>query len=119
MTGALLRRCGAVALAILPPAPGLADNLIVTITPLASGAMSKSSNPGRTIVMPRASRIRREPPPVVKPKFWQTPEWEERLAIIGIALFGLALTLLILGVGYVTMDDGAGPREIRVSLGHE
>lgn len=78
--------------------------------------MSKSLKPGRTIVMPRVSRIRREPPPVEKERFWRTREWEKRFAVVGVALVALALALIWVGLGHLTSDDGAPPMEIRLTI---
>jgi hypothetical protein len=78
--------------------------------------MSKSLKPSRTIVVPRASRIRREPPPQEKEKFWLSQEWEQRLAVLGILLFAVALALIWLGIGYLTAGDGAPPTEIRLTV---
>ena len=67
--------------------------------------MSKQFNPGRTIVTPRVSRIRREPVPSGRDeaeKIWRSREWEIRLAIIGIVAFALAIVIITFGVGEYT-----------------
>lgn len=65
--------------------------------------MSKQFKPGRTIVAPPPSRIRREPPVREdKEAVWRSREWEVRLAVIGILLFALAITALSIGIGEVT-----------------
>ena len=79
--------------------------------------MNKSLKPGRTIVMPRVSRIRREPPAVEKERFWRSREWEQRLAVVGVVITAVALALIWIGIGHVTSDDGAPPTEIRLTVG--
>ena len=80
--------------------------------------MSKQFNPSRTVVMPRASRIRRDPPPPQeKERFWRSREWERRLAVIGVGLIAIALALIWVGLGYVTSDDGKAPMEVRLEIG--
>ena len=64
--------------------------------------MSKQFKPGRTVVQPRASRIRREPVREERDLVWRSREWEIRFAIIGMVLFALAITLLSVGIGEVT-----------------
>lgn len=76
--------------------------------------MSKQFNPGRTIVMPRASRIRREPPAKAVERFWQKREWERRFAIAGVILFAIALALIWVGIGYITADHPGPPLEIHL-----
>ena len=81
--------------------------------------MSKQFKPGRTIVMPRASRIRRDPPPVEKEKFWRSRDWERRLAVAGVLLFALALTGLIVAFGHLTWSSDGPPLELTFNAGAE
>lgn len=54
----------------------------------------------------RVSRIRRDPAAVPKLsdgdkklEWWQSDEWEIRLAIVGIVLFALAINIIVLAIG--------------------
>lgn len=69
--------------------------------------MSKVWKPGKKTVelnaAERPSRIRREPVPSAEQQrldkvAWRTPEWEVKLAIIGIVLFALAIDIIIVAV---------------------
>jgi hypothetical protein len=67
--------------------------------------VSKQFKPGRTIVQPPVSRIRREPITdgrAEQEKIWRSREWEIRLGIIGITLFALAIFVILVGGGAVT-----------------
>jgi hypothetical protein len=48
---------------------------------------------------PRVSRIRRDPPPVVKEKLVDPKEIERRDVAIGVIAFALAIFVIILGFG--------------------
>lgn len=67
--------------------------------------MSKPWTPNKKTVELRPSRIRREP---VRPESrldkvqWRTPEWEIRLAIIGIVLFALAINIITVAISAYT-----------------
>ena len=56
----------------------------------------------------RPSRIRRDPALADKPRtvarnaWWESREWEIRLAIVGIILFALSLTFLSVGFSEIT-----------------
>ena len=64
--------------------------------------MSKQFKPGRTIVIPRASRIRRDPVREEKEAFWRSREWEIRLSVVGIVMFALAIAIITLGISNAT-----------------
>ena len=54
---------------------------------------------------PRPSRIRREPPPLEKPKTlkaYPTTERETWIVAIGVLLFGIAIAVIIFGVSEYT-----------------
>lgn len=64
--------------------------------------MSKSLKPSRTVVQPRASRIRRDPPPPPSKieaarSYWDPSEWESWVVVTGVTLFGIALAIIIIG----------------------
>ena len=69
-------------------------------------------------MIPRASRIRRDPPPKEKPKFWLSREWERRLAVIGVVAMAAALSLIWVWLSHMTADDNR-PVEIRLNAGSE
>jgi len=56
---------------------------------------------------PRPSRIRRDPAPFQNPDtlardaWWNSREWEIRLAIAGIVFFALAITALVIDLGEI------------------
>ena len=61
----------------------------------------------------RPSRIRRDPPPLVDPaeaerKAWLSAQWDRRLAIAGVVLFAVAITVIIIGFAAMLgdWDDG-------------
>lgn len=64
--------------------------------------MSKAGKPGRHIVQPRPSRIRRDPParPIaVKPTaLADVAEREAWTVVTGVLLFAAAITIIIIGV---------------------
>jgi hypothetical protein len=71
--------------------------------------MSKQFNPSKPTVEldapPRGSRIRRDPTHVkqddqlARTAWWETREWEIRLAIIGVILFALGINALVVDFG--------------------
>lgn len=73
--------------------------------------MSKQWKPSKPTVelhkpAGRPSRIRREPKPIVHDQhlssrnaWWDSREWEIRLAIIGISFFALAISALVFDIG--------------------
>ena len=75
--------------------------------------MSKILKPAKKTVElqpeARPSRRMRDPVRVAEPEGldkvpWRTPEWEIRLAIIGIILFALAINTLTIGISAITGD---------------
>lgn len=81
--------------------------------------MSKSLKPGRTIVIPRPSRIRRDPVREEKEAIWRSREWEVRLSVAGVILFALAIAIIWVGAGIVTAGPGANEWEVKVKAGSE
>lgn len=82
---------------------------MVTATRYA-GLVIKESNRGKAKVeleKPRPSRIRRDPVHVkqdqqlLKDAWWDSREWEIRLALAGIVFFALAITALVIDIGEV------------------
>ena len=78
---------------------------------IVTGVMSKSaSNRKATVGLtpdapPRPSRIRREPPPLEKPKQLRTyasSEREQWIVVIGVILFALAIAVITFGVSEYT-----------------
>ena len=72
--------------------------------------MTKPSPRKQTVELqppPRPSRIRREPKPIVhaqqlvRDAWWESREWEIRLAIAGIGFFALAITALVIDLGHI------------------
>jgi len=72
--------------------------------------MSKSTPNKKTVELQpaaRPSRIRREPRPIVhdtqlsRDAWWESREWEIRLAIVGISFFALAITALVIDLGHL------------------
>jgi hypothetical protein len=70
--------------------------------------MSKHWNPGKSTVkleQSRPSRIRREPVPLAEQlsrnAWWESRDWEIRLAIAGIVFFALAITAVVVDVGHL------------------
>jgi hypothetical protein len=67
----------------------------------------KSSKPRRETVELRPSRIRREPLHVQQEQqlsrnaWWESREWEIRLAIVGIAFFALAISAAVIDIGHL------------------
>ena len=72
--------------------------------------MMKSNTAKKTVELhkpaARPSRIRREPKPIVHDQqlssrnaWWDSREWEIRLAIIGISFFALAISALVFDLG--------------------
>lgn len=71
--------------------------------------MTKQWKPGKHTVElngpSRPSRIRREPPREesrLDKVQWRTPEWEIRLAIVGIVLFALAINIITVAISAYT-----------------
>ncbi|HVH38359.1 MAG TPA: hypothetical protein VM757_07215 [Sphingomicrobium sp.] len=72
--------------------------------------MSSSKSPRKPPVKlaadaPRPSRIRREPPPLEKPqslRAYPTTERETWIVVIGVLLFGIAITIITLGISDFT-----------------
>jgi hypothetical protein len=72
--------------------------------------MSKPLNPGKKTVelsRSRPSRIRRDPVRAEKPAglannaWWESREWEIRLAVGGIIFFAIAISALVIDIGEV------------------
>ena len=65
----------------------------------------RKSSVGLAADAPRPSRIRREPPPPDKPKSlraYPTTEKETWIVVIGVHLFGIAITIITLGLSDFT-----------------
>lgn len=62
---------------------------------------------------PRVSRIRRDPPPVVKEVFVDPEELDRRSVVIGILSVALAIVVIILAV---SSYNGWTPREYTVQI---
>ena len=65
----------------------------------------RKSSVGLAADAPRPSRIRREPPPPDKPKSlraYPTTEKETWIVVIGVLLFGIAITIITLGLSDFT-----------------
>ena len=64
------------------------------------------SKPGKKTVELQPSRIRREPVRDEGQRLdkvgWRSPEWEVKLAIIGIVLFALAINAVTIGISAIT-----------------
>lgn len=75
--------------------------------PLASGKQSVDLASGEV----RVSRIRRDPPPVVKKKEVHPDEIDRRDAVIGVLAFALAIAVVIIAFSGFR---GWSPREYRV-----
>ena len=68
-------------------------------------ALTKQWKPRRPTVAPRPSRIRRDPPPVVRPAKPPRPyptEREVAVVVIGVILFALAFFVLTFGFSDIT-----------------
>jgi hypothetical protein len=77
--------------------------------PLPSGKTSVNLARGEV----RVSRIRRDPPPVVKEVYVDPEELDRKAVIIGILTVALALVVIILAVGSY---NGWTPREYTVHI---
>ena len=72
--------------------------------------MIKRSKIDKKTVELAPSRIRRDPARTSSPEEaakelrWQSSEWEIKLALIGIALFALAINIVVLGFSAITGD---------------
>jgi hypothetical protein len=75
--------------------------------------MSKAFKSSRKTVeltpAPKPSRIRREPAPAdaalvrkLERIDWRSPEWEQRVVVIGVILFAVALFVILLGTSEIT-----------------
>ena len=74
--------------------------------------MSKPWNPGKETVqlrpVARPSRIRRDPVHVQQDQqlarnaWWESREWEIRLAVVGVLLFAVGIAALWIGISEVT-----------------
>ena len=70
--------------------------------------MSKEWKPRKTTVELRASRIRRDPVRAEDPAgpakkaYWDPSEWETWVVVVGVVLFALALSALVIGVSEIT-----------------
>jgi hypothetical protein len=72
--------------------------------------MAAPLKPGKQTVqlnsIGRASRIRRDPVDVKvqqlsRDAWWESREWEVRLAIVGIVFFAVAISALVIDLGHV------------------
>ena len=69
--------------------------------------MDKKWKPRRPTVELRPSRIRRDPERADKPAgqannaWWESREWEIKLAVIGIIFFALAINAVVFDIGEV------------------
>ncbi len=66
--------------------------------------MSKPFKSGKATVELSPSRIRRDPVRKENEALWLSREWENRLAVTGIVLFAIGLTLLWIGIAEVTQN---------------
>jgi hypothetical protein len=75
--------------------------------------MSKAFKSNRKTVeltpAPKPSRIRREPSPAdsalakkLERIDWRSPEWEQRVVVVGVILFALALFFILFGTSEIT-----------------
>jgi hypothetical protein len=70
--------------------------------------MSKKWTPNKPTVELRESRIRREPVRVEKPadsvtrSYWDPSEWETWAVVVGVVMFAVALSAVIIGVSEIT-----------------
>jgi hypothetical protein len=65
---------------------------------------------------PRVSRIRRDPPPVVKEKVVDQADRDEWTVLVGVVSFALALVLIIFG--FANIQSGATEeRTIELTIG--
>ena len=65
---------------------------------------------------PRVSKIRRDPPPVVKEKIVDLEEHDQWTVTVGVLAFALAIFVIILGVGSYLGSSPAG-HTIEVKVG--
>ena len=80
--------------------------------PTGKKSVSMASNPAST--GPRVSRIRRDPPPVVKKEVFVDPEErEQRAVIVGVLTFALAIFAITLAFGSYSSWS---PREYTVEV---
>lgn len=68
--------------------------------------MIKRSNIRRPTVHAAPSRIRREPAPIaespqLRNAWWESQEWEIRLAIGGIVFFAIAIAAVVIDIGHL------------------
>jgi hypothetical protein len=64
---------------------------------------------------PRVSRIRRDPPPVVKEKVVDQADRDEWAALVGVVSFALALVVIIFGFASA-QSEAAKERRIEVTI---
>ena len=86
-------------------------------TPTAKPSVNLASNPASKMASggPRVSRIRRDPPPLVKEKIVYTDEDEQWAVIVGILVFALAIFALILAFSsYSAWSAKDHPIEVRI-----
>lgn len=82
-------------------------------TPTAKPSVNLASNPASA--EPRASRIRRDPPPPAKEKIVYTDEDEQWAVIVGILVFALAIFAIILAFSsYSSWSAKDHPIEVRI-----
>jgi hypothetical protein len=62
---------------------------------------------------PRVSRIRRDPPPVVKETFVDPEEREQQAVVVGVLTFALAIFVITVALGSYS---GWSPREYTVEV---
>lgn len=86
-------------------------NRVITASRLWTQAMSKEWKPNKRTVeleaAARPSRIRRQPAPIseaanlARNGWWESREWEIRLAIAGILFFAIAISAAVVDIGHV------------------
>lgn len=70
--------------------------------------MNRNWTPSKKTVELRPSRIRREPVPIARPAeadrkaYWDPSEWETWQVVVGVLLFGLAISVIIVGISEFT-----------------
>jgi len=85
--------------------------------PTAKQSVNLASPRSPTSLTPRGSRIRRDPPPVVKAKVVLDPEEREQWAVVvGVLTFALAIFVIILAFGSYSSWS---PRQYTVEMGCE
>ena len=74
--------------------------------PTAKPSVNLASNPASS--GPRVSRIRRDPPPVVKEKIVSLEEHDEWTVVVGVLAFALAIFFLIIAFSGYSGRSAAG-----------